>query len=71
MRGWDFAAGYGEFMTGLHAAAFMNSSRDSKIQKDPFDLPFPWPKVAAVEDVTPEERAALRASLERRSAFAR
>ncbi|MFC5930934.1 hypothetical protein [Cryobacterium melibiosiphilum] len=58
-------------MGGIHAASFMNANRDVEEHPAPFDLPMPWPKVAAIEDVTPEERAALRASLERRSAFAR
>jgi hypothetical protein len=57
-------------MAGIHASAFMNANRDDKKHPEPFDLPLPWPKVAAVADVTPEERAELRASLLRRSAFA-
>jgi hypothetical protein len=57
-------------MAGIHASAFMNLNRDVKEHPDPFVLPHPWPLNAAVEDVSPEERAALRASLLRRSAFA-
>ena len=64
-----FAASYGEVMTGIHAASFMNTNRDVKQQKEPFDIPMPWPKAAIEEEVTPEERAILRASLKRRSAF--
>ena len=64
-----FAASYGEVMAGIHTASFMNSNRDVKQQKEPFDIPMPWPKVADVEEVTAEERAILRASLKRRSAF--
>jgi hypothetical protein len=70
INGWDYAAGYGEVMSGIHASAFLNANRDTKLHPKPIVLPMPWPNETAVEDVTPEERAKLRASLLRRSAFA-
>ena len=57
-------------MAGIHASAFINSNRDLKEHPDPHKLLFPWPHEAADADVTPEERAALRAKLLRHSAFA-
>ncbi|WP_166671306.1 hypothetical protein [Cryobacterium psychrophilum] len=57
-------------MAGIHAAAFMNANRDEKEHPEPFKVPMPWPAEVAVEEVTEEERAELRASLQRRSAFA-
>ena len=58
-------------MAGIHASAFMNANRDEKKQPEPFKLPMPWPDEATkAEEVTEEERAELRASLQRRSAFA-
>jgi hypothetical protein len=64
-------AGYGEVMTGLAASSTLNSNRDPKKAPDPIDLPMPWPATSSKSaDVTPEERAALRAQLLKRSAFA-
>jgi hypothetical protein len=57
-------------MAGIHAAAFMNANRDTKKHPEPYELPMPWPKEAAAEQIPAEERAALRATLLRRSAFA-
>jgi hypothetical protein len=57
-------------MAGIHAKSFINANRDSKKYPEPVDLVFPWPKTASEEDVTPEERAALKAKLLRHSAFA-
>lgn len=48
----------------------MNANRDVKAHPDPVELPTPWKHTQEV-DVTPEERAQLRAELEARSAFAR
>lgn len=70
LNGWDFAAGYGEVMAAVHANSFMNVNRDEKKQREPFELPLPWSSSQKQEQVTPEERAVLRASLLRRSAFA-
>jgi hypothetical protein len=67
---WSFAADFGEVMAVIHAEAFINSNRDQKLHPDPFALPKPWGDKAAKADVTPEERAALRAQLLRYSAFA-
>ncbi|MBD8477565.1 hypothetical protein [Microbacterium sp. CFBP 8794] len=47
----------------------MNANRDTTTHPDPVELPTPWPDTQAV-DVTPEERAELRAELKARSAFA-
>jgi hypothetical protein len=57
-------------MAGIHASAFMNANRDTKVQKDPFELPMPWPEESSSDEVTADERAQLRATLLRRSAFA-
>lgn len=49
----------------------MNTNRDRKIQPDPIELPVPWDRnKAAAEQVTDEERAALKAKLLKHSAFA-
>jgi len=69
VRGFDFAASYGDVMAGIHATSFVNSQRDPKQHPKPIHLGFPWPdeKQRAVRDseVTPEERAALKAKLAR------
>ncbi|WP_022886358.1 hypothetical protein [Glaciibacter superstes] len=57
-------------MAGIHTSAFMNANRDVNEHPEPFTLPAPWPANGAAEEVTTEERAELRASLLRRSAFA-
>jgi hypothetical protein len=67
-NGWDFAAGYGEVMSAVHASAFLNSNRDPK--KKPVVLPTPWSERAAEPVVSVEERVQLREQLKRRSAFA-
>ncbi|WP_166790642.1 MULTISPECIES: hypothetical protein [unclassified Cryobacterium] len=48
----------------------MNANRDIEKNPDPLVLPAPWPDDDPAEIVTPEERAALRADLISRSAFA-
>jgi hypothetical protein len=57
-------------MAGIHAKAFMNANRDVKKQPNPVELVFPWSTTPVEEEVTPEERAALKAKLLRHSAFA-
>ncbi|PPF64537.1 hypothetical protein C5E11_03860 [Clavibacter michiganensis] len=58
-------------MAGLHASAFMNSNRDPKTHPKPFEVVMPWTGPADPQsDVTPEERAALKARLLKHSAFA-
>ncbi|CAD5999217.1 hypothetical protein [Agreia sp. COWG] len=58
-------------MTAVHAAAFMNSQRDVKKHPKPFEVVMPWTGKADFDsDVTPEERAALKARLLKHSAFA-
>ncbi|MDQ1174167.1 hypothetical protein QE430_002474 [Microbacterium testaceum] len=69
VAGWKHTVSYGEFIAWTHATAFMNANRDTEAHPDPVELPTPWPDKQAV-DVTPEERARLRADLEARSAFA-
>lgn len=62
---------YGELMTALQTQSVLNVNRDEKAHPDPIRLPMPWPEGTGKHaDVTPEERAALRAQLLRRSAFA-
>jgi hypothetical protein len=71
VAGWEFAISYGEFITWLHATAFVNSNRDPKQTPKPIELPVPWDRGRpAAEQVTDEERAALKAKLLRHSAFA-
>jgi hypothetical protein len=67
--GWDFAASYGEVMAGLYAEAYVNVHRDTKSQPEPRELLHPWPSATRAEEVTPEERARLRALLLANSAF--
>ena len=58
-------------MTALHASAFVNSNRDPKKDPKPFEVLMPWTGSADPQsDVTPEERAALKARLLKHSAFA-
>lgn len=64
LNDWDFAASYGEVMAGLHANAYLNVHSEDRIR-----LPFPWPDGPRAEQVTPEELAALKASLRARSAL--
>ena len=67
---WAFAAGYGEVMGAITASSTINANRDPKKHPDPIRLPMPYRDEATkTADVTPEERAALRADLVRRSAF--
>ena len=47
----------------------MNANRDTTVHPDPVSLPTPW-ATQQDADVTTEERAALRAELAARSAFA-
>ncbi|QJU52928.1 hypothetical protein SCB71_06295 [Herbiconiux sp. KACC 21604] len=49
---------------------YINVHLDRKRHKKDIELPGPWGKANPNADVTPERRAALRAELERRSAFA-
>lgn len=69
LRGFDFAISYGDLMAGIHATAFVNSQRDPKKTPRPIELLWPWPneRERAVRDseVTPEDRAALKAKLAR------
>lgn len=67
--GWTFPISLPELVTILHAEAFLNTNRDEKKQPKPFDLPRPWDGAKGKADVTTKERAALTASLKRRSAF--
>lgn len=64
LNGWDFAASYGETVAAVHASAYFHVHG---AEEDP--LPFPW-STSKKPDVTPEELAALKASLRSRSAFA-
>lgn len=49
----------------------MNANRDTKKNPQPIELPVPWNRgQSAAEQVTDEERAALKAKLLRHSAFA-
>lgn len=48
---------------------YVNSHRDEKKHRDPFELPMPWTTGEPEPDVTAEERERLRALLNRRSAF--
>lgn len=69
VSGWKHTVSYGEFIAWLHATAFMNANRDTEEHPDPVEIPTPWPDRQEV-DVTAEERAQLRASLDAHSAFA-
>lgn len=68
---WQFAIGYGDFIAWLHATSAVNANRDPKKHPKPIELPVPWDRAGgATADVSPEERARLKAALMRRSAFA-
>ncbi len=60
LMGWEFAAGYGEVMAGLHASAYMS------VHFEKPQIFMPWTDTPTV---TPEERARLKEALKRRSAF--
>jgi len=68
--GWDIAASYGEVYAFLQASSVLNANRDTKKHPEQIELPAPWPSKPTVEQVTPEEHAALRARLLKHSAFA-
>ena len=70
LQGWDFAASYGDVMVAQLAAGYLNAHRDEKKHPAPFEFQWPWPTEPREEDVTPEERARLKALLQRHSAFA-
>jgi hypothetical protein len=57
-------------MASLHASSFINSNRDVKKHPKPILLPVPWPDKSKESDVSPEEKARLRAVLIKHSAFA-
>lgn len=71
VRGYDFAVSYGDLMAGVHATSFVNSNRDPKKNPHPIELLWPWPdereRSKRESEVTPEERAALMATLHRYS----
>lgn len=70
MAKWEFAIGYGDFIGWLHATSFINVNRDPKKTPKPIELPVPWDRGhAATEQVSDEERAALKKKLLRHSAF--
>jgi hypothetical protein len=54
----------------ITATSTVNANRDTKKHPQPFLLPAPWLGEGKDEEVTPEERAKLRARLLRHSAFA-
>lgn len=68
---WAFALSYEGQLMHLHTTGFLNVNRDTKIRPKPVEIPGPWTKTEAGEDVTPEERAEARAQLLRYSAFNR
>jgi len=68
---WGFVATYGELMAAITATSTVNYHRDTKKNPQPITLPMPFSGGESAEpDVTPAERAALRADLIKRSAFA-
>lgn len=69
LAGWKFATTYGDLLALTHAEAFMNVNRDRKKQRTPIELFRPWESEAERAQVSPEERARLRAQLLERSAF--
>lgn len=67
MSGWSFPMGRQELhLMGL-LARVMNVTRGK--DEKPFMPDWPWPAEPKAEDVTPEERARLKALLNSRSAF--
>lgn len=66
-QGWSFVSSYGELMTAMHFAAFLNGYR--KESDGPAPVPFPWSQAAAEEQISDAEREHFRAELKRRSAF--
>jgi hypothetical protein len=69
VAGWKHTVTYAEFIAWTHATAFMNANRDTATHPDPVELPTPWSQTQEA-DVTPQERAQLRAELASRSVFA-
>lgn len=66
---YKVAASHADVATILHAQAWMNWHRDSKVTPEPILLPGPWRREDSNADVTPERRAELEAELNARSAF--
>jgi hypothetical protein len=53
----------------VHLSFVVNANRDTKKYPNPITLPAPWIAEEKAEEVTPEERAELRARLVQHSAF--
>ena len=70
LRGWDFAAGYGEVMQAITAAVTLNANRDPVKQPKPFVVPMPWDGAGTDEEpATEEELAEARRVMHERSAL--
>lgn len=68
--GWAWPASWVDLATLAAATSTVNVNRDTKKQREPIEFVWPWTGVEdAVEEVTDEERAALKATLREHSAF--
>lgn len=66
VAGWAWPMTRAEHFAQMQLAAFLNVHRDRDKHPAPMSFPVPWPDPDAV---TPAEREALVAELERRSVF--
>lgn len=67
---WAWPATWAEIATIAAATSTVNVNRDTKKQREPIEFSFPWTGVEdEAEQVTDEEREALKATLRQYSAF--
>lgn len=67
---WAYPATWADLATIAAATSTVNANRDAKKQPEPIEFPWPWTGVEdAAEQVTDEERDALKETLRKYSAF--
>lgn len=70
LAGWAWPATWVDIATLAAATSTVNSNRDEKKHRDPVEFPWPWEGTEDdAEQVSDEERAALKATLSQHSAF--
>lgn len=69
MRGWNWAASFGEVAQITLAEWYTNAHRDRKESPEPIRFPRPWPDRDENADVTAEQRAEHERELLSRSAI--
>lgn len=70
MNRWAWPASWPEVAAIAAASSTVNVNRDAKKQPQPIEFPWPWDGVEdEAEQITDEERDALKATLKQFSAF--